>query len=316
MDPGPSISYSIVIPVYNTTRVLEQLHQRIGQVFASRIGQSYEVILVDDSSPNPETWPTVEALVRNGQNTSAIRLTRNFGQHAALLCGLAHAGGEHIITMDDDLQHAPEDIPALIHLQDHDVVMGQFPEKQHSWSRNLSSSLKGYFDRVFSGKPRDLRVSTFCLIRSSIARQMLNMSNIPYPLLSVLVFYVTRDVVGVPVSHSPRQEGKSGYSLVRLIRLFTRLLINNSQLVFQLIAWSGGLLFTLSMITLLGLLACQLFLKAVSGWLFLGFGILLMMGFLLIALGYMGAVLARIAAVAEQKKPYLIRQKISYTANP
>lgn len=310
MGKSASISYSIVIPVYNTTWVLGQLHQRIEQTFASHIRQSYEIILVDDKSPNPETWPAVEALARTGQNIRAIRLARNFGQHAAILCGLTHARGEYIITMDDDLQHAPEDIPALIRLQEHDVVIGQFLLKQHSWDRNLFSSIKGYFDRVLSGKPRNLRISSFCLIHRSIAQKMLNIANIPRPLLSSLIFSVTNDVVGAPVSHSPRQEGESGYSLIKLIRLFSRLLVNNSRPVFKFVAWSGGVLFILSLVLLLGFSTWHLFRRDVPGWFFLGLVILLTNGFLLITLGFLGVVFARNEAKAEQKKPYVEQQLI------
>lgn len=310
MGTAAITSYSIVIPVYNTTWVLGQLLQRIEQTFASHIRQSYEIILVDDRSPNPETWPVVEALARAGQNISAIQLTRNFGQHSAILCGLAHAKGEYIITMDDDLQHAPEDIPALISLQEHDVVIGQFLVKQHSWSRNLFSNIKGYFDRVLSGKPRNLRISTFCLIRRSIAQKMLGNARTPRPLLSSLIFSVTSDVAGASVSHSPRQEGESGYSLIKLIRLFSRLLVNNSRPVFQFVAWSGGALFVLSLALLLGSSIWHLFSKDVPGWLFLGLVILIINGFLLIALGFLGIVFSRTEAVAEQKEPYLVQQSI------
>lgn len=310
METAAAISYSVVIPVYNTTWILGQLLQRIEQVFAAQIRQPYEIILIDDRSPNPETWPAVEALVRKGQNISAIRLARNFGQHAAILCGLAHARGAYIITMDDDLQHAPEDIPALIGMQDHDVVIGQFLLKQHSWSRNLFSSIKAYFDRVLSGKPRNLRISTFCLIRRSIAQSMTEVANIPRPLLSSLIFSVTSDVVGVAVSHSPRQEGESGYSSIKLIRLFSRLLVNNSGRIFQFVAWSGGVLFAISLVSLLALSAGYLFHKDIPGWLLMGLVILLCNGFLLIALGFLGIVFARMEATAEGKKPYLIQQHI------
>lgn len=310
METAASISYTVVIPVYNTTWILGQLLQRIEQVFAAQIRQPYEIILIDDRSPNPETWPAVEALVRKGQNISAIRLARNFGQHAAILCGLAHARGAYIITMDDDLQHAPEDIPALIGMQDHDVVIGQFLLKQHSWSRNLFSSIKAYFDRVLSGKPRNLRISTFCLIRRSIAQSMTEVANIPRPLLSSLIFSVTSDVVGVAVSHSPRQEGESGYSSIKLIRLFSRLLVNNSGRIFQFVAWSGGVLFAISLVSLLALSAGYLFHKDIPGWLLMGLVILLCNGFLLIALGFLGIVFARMEATAEGKKPYLIQQHI------
>lgn len=299
-----SIEYSIVIPVYNTTWVLGELQQRIEQVFSLRLKASYEILFVDDGSSSPGTWPAVESLVRSRQNISAIRLTRNFGQHAALLCGLAHARGKYLVTMDDDLQHAPEDIPALVNQQKHDVVIGQFLQKKQSPVRKMASNIKAFFDRVMSGKPRNLRISTFCLIRRSVVQQMLTAVQTPHPLFSSLIFKVTRDIVGVPVSHSARQEGKSGYSPLSLVRLFSRLFMNNPRFIFQLVAWSGGLVFTVSMVILIGLIR----LKDIPGWSFLGLVILLGTGCILLILGIRG--FSRLRTPGIPQKPYLIRQRI------
>jgi glycosyltransferase involved in cell wall biosynthesis len=305
-ETNTSIEYSIVIPVYNTTQVLGELQRRIEQVFSSRLKASYEILFVDDGSSNPGTWPAVEYLVRNKRNISGIRLTRNFGQHAALLCGLAHARGEYIITMDDDLQHAPEDIPALVSQQEHDVVIGQFRQKQQSPVRKMASNIKAFFDRVISGKPRNLRMSTFCLIRRSVVQQMLAAVQTPHSLFSSLIFNVTRDIVGIPVSHSARQEGKSGYSPFSLLRLFSRLFVINSKIIFHLIAWSGGLVFTISIVLLIGLIR----LKDSPGWFFMEPLILLGTGCFLLILGIRGISLSRLKTPGVPQKPYLIRQRI------
>lgn len=226
--PQTSIQYSIVIPVYNSSRGLHELQERISRVFSTKLGQAYEILLVEDGSPDPDTWPVVADLAQKHQQISAIRLSRNFGQHAALLCGLAHARGEFIITMDDDLQHAPEDIPALVKLQEHDVVIGQYFQKKHPPLRNLFSAVKSRFDRTLTGVPSNIRISTFCLFQRNIVQQMLRLGNMPYPLLSTLIFKVTQDVAGAPVGHSKRREGESGYTFFKLMRLFSRVLINNS----------------------------------------------------------------------------------------
>lgn len=305
MERSASIQYSIIIPVFNTTQVLVELQQKIEYVFSVQINQSYEIIMVDDGSSNPGTWPGIVKLVQDKEHISAISLTRNFGQHAALLCGMAHATGVYLITMDDDLQHAPEDIPELIRLQEHDVVMGQFHQKKHALFRNLASRIKAYFDRVISGKPRNLRVSTFCLIRRSIAEQMLAIAHTPHPLFSSLIFQVTRDVVGVPVSHSSRKEGKSGYSFISLIKLFARLFMNNSKLIFHSVAWSGALLFSISLAILINLLLVM----DLPGLLLMGLVILISEGLFLLAIGISGIGLSRFKA-GEQQKIYLIKQQI------
>jgi len=220
------IKYSVVVPVFNTTRVLEELQHRIAQVFSENVKQSYEIIFVDDFSSNIETWPTIEELVEKNEYISAYRLAKNFGQHAALLCGFANSKGDYVITMDDDLQHAPEDIPAMILLQQHDVVMGQFTDKKHTLARNLASKIKAYFDGLISDKPKGLRITSFCLFHKETTEKMLDMVHTPKQLFSTLIFQVTRDVVGVQVNHCPRKEGKSGYTFVSLFELFGRHLIN------------------------------------------------------------------------------------------
>jgi len=306
MEQPASVQYSIVVPVYNTTNVLLELQQKIEQVFSTLVKQSYEIIFVDDGSSNPATWSSIENLVGNKKHISAIRLAGNFGQHSALLCGMAHAKGAYLITMDDDLQHAPEDIPTLISKQEHDIVMGQFDQKKHSPARNMGSNIKAYFDRVISGKHQHLRISTFCLIRRSIAERMLEIAQTPFPLFSSLVFKSTSDVVGVTVSHSPRQEGKSGYSFISLLRLFSRVFINNPKVIFRFVTWSGVILFGISLAILVSLLTR----RELPGLLLLGLIILLSNSLFLIILGIRGINLSRIST-REQQNSYLIKQRIS-----
>ena len=117
------IRYSIVIPVYNSDESLTEIVARLDYVFLSLLHESFEVVLFDDCSPNPSSCITIQRFVAAHKNIIGIRLYRNFGKAGAQICGFEHASGEFIITMDDDLQHQPEDIPLLISMQHHDVVM-------------------------------------------------------------------------------------------------------------------------------------------------------------------------------------------------
>ena len=229
MERSESIHYSIVIPVFNTSIVLKELVQRIEQVFNLHVKKPFEIILVDDGSVNTATWTALEELAEKKVFITVIRLARNFGQHAAMVCGMEHSNGRFLLTLDDDLQHAPEDIPVLISHQDHDVVMGQFEQKKHSPIRNFGSNIKSYFDSIISGKPQNLRVSTFCLIQRHVAEKMLANLKTPLPLFSTLIFQATSDIVGVRVSHSFRSEGKSGYTIFKLVKLFIRLFASKSM---------------------------------------------------------------------------------------
>jgi glycosyltransferase involved in cell wall biosynthesis len=229
MDLANTTVYSVIVPVYNTSRSLLELQRRLDFVFNRDIKQPYELLWVDDGSTNYSTWPTIEELVADYENNFGIQLDGNFGQHAALICGITHAKGRFIITMDDDLQHAPEDIPVLIQSQEHDVVIGQFAKRKHSLVRNIGSYVKSFFDRIVSGKPKGLRVSTFCLFRRAIAEKILAQARVPLPLFSTMMFRSTSDIIGVDVSHSIRKEGKSGYTINKLLTLFVKMFVRQSK---------------------------------------------------------------------------------------
>ena len=125
------VEYSIVVPVYDSTESLSELVERIDKVFALHVNALYELILVDDGSPNPQTWPIMEQLADRFASVRSIQLTRNFGKAGAVLCGFEQSRGDWLILMDDDLQHPPEDIVLLVANKGHDVVVAQFRERKH-----------------------------------------------------------------------------------------------------------------------------------------------------------------------------------------
>ena len=158
---------SIVIPVYNTVTSLTNLVKRIDDTL-SPLGVCYEIIFVNDASPNPETWPHLEKLALTHKQVRVVSLMRNFGQQAATLCGFEHAMGDYILTMDDDLQHRPEEIPNLWEERSHDIVIGQFSRKHHSLFKRITSRLKGWFDHILIGKPKNIHLSSFRLLNRSV----------------------------------------------------------------------------------------------------------------------------------------------------
>ncbi len=304
---------SVVIPVYNST-VLEELTDRINAVFRDRPGVNYEIIFVDDSSPCPETWPTLERLARERSALRALQLTRNFGQQAATLCGLAEARGDFVITMDDDLQHAPEDIPKFLALTDWDIVIGQFDRKRHNLFRRLTSRAKGYFDRIILGKPKGIQMSSFRMLNRTVVDGILSIRT-PHPFLPALMFYVSQNVIGVRVGHSSRREGRSGYTLWKLMRVFSHLLINNSSLVLRLVG-NLGLLFAGISFLMAALVIYQKLAHSVSvqGWTSLLATQLLLGGLLLFSVGVVGEYLIRIIESSERKPTYFIRRRVNVEA--
>jgi glycosyltransferase involved in cell wall biosynthesis len=306
---------SIVIPVYDSP-VLEELADRIEAVFRSRPEDDYEIVFVDDRSPGPGVWPTLERLARERERVRAVQLTRNFGQQAATLCGFREARGDVVVTMDDDLQHDPQDIPKLLAHADHDIVIAQLQHKRHSLFKRATSRIKGLFDQVLIGKPRDIQLSSFRLLGRTVVDGVLAIRT-PNPFLPALLFHVSKDVVGVPVAHGTRQGGRSGYTLRKLIRVFSNLLINNSSLVLRLVGYAG---ISFSVVSFL-VAALVVYRRvahgvAVQGWASLFAALLLLGGLLLFSLGVVGEYLIRIIETSEGRPTYFVRRRLGFPAPP
>lgn len=300
---------SIVIPVYDSP-VLEELADRIEAVFRDRPADDHEIVFVDDRSPDPRIWPTLERLARERQRVRAVQLTRNFGQQAATLCGLREARGEVVITMDDDLQHDPGDIPKLLAHADRDIVIGQFQRKRHSPFKRLTSRIKGRFDQILIGKPKGIQLSSFRLLGRTVVEGVLSIRT-PNPFLPALMFHVSRDVIGVPVSHSTRQGGRSGYTLGKMFRLFSNLLINNSSLVLRLVGVMG-ITFAFLSFLLVALVVYNRLVHGteVQGWTSLFAALLMIGGLLLVSLGVVGEYLIRIIESSERRPTFLVRRRL------
>ncbi len=305
---GANRLVSIVIPVYNSPAP-ETLVEQIETVLRDA-GVMHEIIFVDDASPDPRVWPALEKLARERSRVRAIQLSRNFGQQAATLCGLSEARGDVMITIDDDLQHDPRDIPLLLEHAGHDIVIGQLRAKEHHLARRMASRVKGVFDRLIIGTPKGLQLSSFRLLSRTVVDGVLSMHT-PYPFIPALMFYVSRDVVGVPVSHSRRAAGKSGYTFGKLLRLFSNLLINNSSMLLRAAAYTGVAMavvsFSLAALVIWKKLARGI---AVQGWTSLFAALMLIGGLLLVSVGIVGEYLIRIIETSEAKPTYFVRRRV------
>ncbi len=302
------VEYSIVIPVYNSISSLKPLSERINRVFREEIKASCEIIFVDDASTNPETWPVLMDLCERDSNTKAVRLMRNFGQIPAMVCGICQASGEFVITMDDDLQHQPEDIPKLIARQDHDIVVAGFDKLRHGPLRRLTHRAKGWLDHTLMGKPRGIQMSSFILMNGKIVEGIRNLVN-PYPLFSFLLFSQTQDVVNVTVSHQQREEGKSGYTHYKRFHLFTNLIINHSPVLLSTVGLIGCFVFAGSSVWLIvALLRKWIWGIRITEMTLILSVFLAVSGLLFFSLGVIGKYLFRILQTVVKRPPYRIRE--------
>jgi len=299
--------FSVIIPVFNSDESLVEITHRLVSVFTKTVQAPFEIIFVDDASPNPNTWKTLEKLSGEFPNIISIRLQRNFGRVNALLCGMDTILGQYVIIMDDDLQHAPEDIPVLLTEKEHDVVMGASLKKNHTFQQRVTSNIKSWFDAIVLGKPRHIHNSAFMLLKADIVQKIrqIKTSN---PILSALILFTTRDVTNVWVNHYERKYGHSNFNVLKRWALFTNLLINNSDLPLKLLRTGGLLIFILNLLLSLFYVYRRIIYQiTVPGFTTLVIVNLMMGGLILLSLGIIGEYIYRLLVNVEQKPAYIVR---------
>lgn len=233
--------YSVVIPVYNSRETLEELLLRLQEVLKDH---RVEYIFVDDGSMDG-SWEVLLHLQQQYAEIAitGIRLAANFGQDNATICGMSYANGRYIITLDDDLQHPPEELPALIRRMaesDADIVYGIFPEKKHSALRNMGIWILSYWSKRADG--RQGTASAFRLMKRSLALQIIRHQHYFIRIEEVVSWY-TKHIRTQEVQHHPRTKGSSGYGHGKLLHLATDMLFYYSSIPYRILFYAGLLTF-------------------------------------------------------------------------
>ena len=310
VSSGPELDISVVIPVYRSAGTLNELTQRLCTVL-DRTGRSYEIIFVDDASPD-DSWNVLTGLAQSRPDQIVlIQLMRNFGQHNALMCGFRHSRGRFVITMDDDLQHPPEEVPRLldaIESTGNDLVYGVPEQKQHRAWRNAGSAVVNCFYRIVFKTP--VWLTAFRIMRRELVDAILSYS-LNYTFIDGLLAWNTQRIGQIVVEHRPRQVGRSGYSLGKLLILAFNLFTNFSLLPLQMVSLLGFLA------ALAGFLVGVYYLVAyfmaaitVPGYASTITAILILGGSQLLALGVMGEYLGRLHLNVNRKPQYTVRSVI------
>ena len=301
--------YAVIIPVYKSNDSLALLSESISDVLGANVQSRFEIIFVDDASPTEESWLEISRLAKDYHFVRGYRLMKNTGKTGALLCGIAHARGDYIILMDDDLQHRAEDIPRLIEKKEHDIVIAAFQQYQNGRINRWMSSLKGRLDECFSGKPSDIHFGPFMMIRKRVGNEMIK-THTAFPYLPALLFSATRDVVNVPVKHANRKLGRSGFTWGKKLRLISNLLINNTSILLRVTSIIGIIFSLFSALLAIYFVWKKLFLGvSVQGWTSLVVLLLLIGGIGLFSLGIIGEYLLRIIKTLEDPEPYHVREQ-------
>jgi undecaprenyl-phosphate 4-deoxy-4-formamido-L-arabinose transferase len=294
---------SIIIPVYNGEKTLPIL---IASIKENLISQEYEIILIHDCGKD-NSWEVIKSLKNENPNLiQAIKLSRNFGQHNAIICGIKYAKGEYIVTMDEDLQHNPKYIVELIKEQKEkncDVVYGKYYVRNHNLFRNITSKMLNKLMKI--GIPElHPDYSSFRLIKNNIAKKVLEMNN-SYTFLDGYISWITTNISSILVQHEKRYEGKSSYTLRKLINHSINIFVTFSDIPIRLVTLSSFVVFFISALYSIYLILRKfLYNDLISGYtsnmVILGFGI----GLILFSIGTVGEYIHRINLKSTKRPNY------------
>lgn len=307
-NPQPP-SLSLVIPVYGSEPVLPELVRRLQAMFdqQGRPSGDYELILVCDCSPD-RSWAVIRSLAKQYPWVRGILLRMNAGQHNALMAGFSKARGRVIVTMDDDLQHAPEDIPLLLAelAQGRDMVYARFKSRKHTGWKVAGSRLNDLVAGYLMNKPKGLYLSPFRAMTADIRDDILRYQG-PYVYVDGLILSVTRNIGTVDVDHHERYAGDSGYSLRKSISLWLKMATNFSIVPLRITSFVGlcfaGVGFVLALVLIIQKLTLD---RMPIGWSSLIVTVLIVGGVQLLALGMLGEYLGRVLLILNSRPQYVV----------
>jgi undecaprenyl-phosphate 4-deoxy-4-formamido-L-arabinose transferase len=301
------MNLSVVVPVYKGETLIEPLVLQLSKALPS-FTENYEIILINDGSPD-QSWVVIRRLIEKYDGVRGVRMMRNYGQHNATLCGVRLARYEVVVTMDQDLQHRPEDIPLLLaKLEDgYDVVYGAPKKLPQGFVRNLmTASIKQILARVI-GLPAVRNVSAYRVFRTNLRDAFSNFQS-PTLILDVLLSWGTTRFTSVPVNIAPA--GKTSYSFRMLVRTAMLILTGYSTLPLRFASWIGFIMTLFGLGVFIYVLFVYFSAGSIPGFPFLASIIALFSGAQLFALGIFGEYLARMFDRSMDRPAYVIDQMV------
>jgi undecaprenyl-phosphate 4-deoxy-4-formamido-L-arabinose transferase len=310
------LNISVVVPVYRSEDCLPALGAAVDQVMRTA-GLSYELLLVNDASPD-NSWTVIRDLAQKNPAVKGLSHRRNFGQDNAIMTGLRHATGAAVVIMDDDLQHAPEDIPRLyaeLARSGADVVYAHFRKiKQARW-KNLGSWFNGKVAEWLMDKPSHIYLSPFKIVRREVVELVTSFDG-PYPYIDSLLFQVTNRFSFIEAEHQKRFIGSSTYTLPKSLQVWSRLAVSFSIKPLRLVTWMGILTFVFGslgavLVVVDRVMNADQFSGEAAGWASLMVTVLVLAGVQMLALGIIGEYVGRSHVNIHRKPQAIVAETVS-----
>lgn len=300
---------SIVSPIYRAENIANRLVEAIEQS-VTNITSDYEIILVDDGSPD-RSWSVIEEIAKKNSKVKAIKLSRNFGQHYAITAGLDEAKGEWVVVMDCDLQDNPEEIPNMLETAKKmgaKIVLGQRLERNDNYFKVLFSRFFYFLLSYLSGAKWDPTVANFGLYHNTVVNSVKQLRE-PIRFFPSMIKWAGFTSVNMPVAHQARDEGFSNYSLSKRLRLALDIILVNSDKPLRIIVKFGFFVSLLSAI--IGIVFITRYFSGhilVLGYTSLMISIWFVGGMIFMILGIIGLYIGKIFEAAKGRPIYVIEQ--------
>lgn len=295
-------NYSVVIPVYGSENALEKVHQALVSFFEGKY--SYELIFVDDASTD-NSWEVLKKLKSTSKHTSIIRLSKNFGQHGATVCGFKHATGDFVITIDDDLEVHPSQIQKLIDDQkktDADLTYGLYPKQNQPFFRGLFSNAYKMLSKLEG--PQKGKGSSFRLIKSSLTKKLVN-NHKQFVFIDELCLWYTKKLAFVNVEANPEYIHKQRYKMTGLFKMTTNIIMFSSTLPLKLVTNIGILLAIINFLVGIFIMIKKFYLKIdVEGYTSLIVSILFSTGVIIFCIGIVAQYIAQVLKALNNAPSY------------
>jgi glycosyltransferase involved in cell wall biosynthesis len=303
--------------VFNAAASLTEVVARVRTVFAD---QRVEIVLVDDGSIDDSPRICRELAQQSAGQIVSIQLSRNFGEHSAVLAGLKQTHAPIVAVLDDDGQNPPEELPfmfAELERKQLDVVYGLYIDRKHNWFRRFGSWFNDRVANILLGKPPGVYLSSFKVMNRFIVQEIVKYTG-PFPYIDGLICRATNRLGQIPVRHSPRLAGRSNYTIRRLIRLWLNMFLGFSILPLRLTSFFGVLIAASSLFWLIAILIDKLWISpgVTAGIPTVLACIVLFSGVQLMVMGMVGEYLGRVFLASNGQPQYIVRHAVRGESQP